>query len=247
MSTRAPLKTACGLIDRLHIINGPHADAFIAELVHGQQSKVIGFLNQHGYNLAAEDHEVLRHFSQIDYLLRDGVGIKWACRWFKQDPGLNLNGTDFIPSLIKHANGSNISIDYFVFGTSSPWLECGADKLVEGRSVHTLNGFLDESAYPDCIAEHSRPDALVIVVLGMGMPKQERLAPILRQAARGPILVICGGAIIDFQANRFDRAPLMFRRLNLEWLYRFLMEPRRLFGRYVLGIPKFFFYLLAKR
>jgi exopolysaccharide biosynthesis WecB/TagA/CpsF family protein len=241
------LKTACGLIDKLHIINDSHIDDFIAELINTQQPRIVGFLNQHGYNLAAEDKEVLTHFSQIDYLLRDGVGIKWACRWFNQDPGLNLNGTDFIPSLIKQANDSDIAVDYFVFGTRSPWLENGAQKLVEGRSVNTLNGFLEASAYTDCIHGHSQPDALSIVVLGMGMPKQERLAPFLRQAAKGPILVICGGAIIDFQANRFDRAPEFFRRFNLEWLYRFLREPRRLFGRYVLGIPKFFYYLLAKK
>lgn len=246
MYTKAPLKTACGLIDQLYIVDSD-VDDLIAELIQTRQPKIVGFLNQHGYNLAAEDREVLTHFSQIDYLLRDGVGIKWACRWFKQDPGMNLNGTDFIPSLIKHANGSDIAIDYFVFGTTSPWLENGAQKLVQGRSVHTLNGFLDETDYASYIERHARPDALVIVVLGMGMPKQERLAPILRQAAKGPLLVICGGAIIDFQAERFERAPELFRRFNLEWLYRFLKEPRRLFGRYVLGIPKFFFYLLAKR
>lgn len=247
MYTRAPLQTASGLIDRLHIINGPHADEFIAQLIQNPQSKVIGFLNQHGYNLAAESKEVLAHFSQIDYLLRDGVGIKWACRWFKQEPGINLNGTDFIPSLIKQANASDLPLDYFVFGTTSPWLEDGAQKLVQGRSVHTLNGFLDESEYLAYITEHARPDALSIVVLGMGMPKQEGLAPKLRQAAPGQTLVICGGAIIDFQANRFDRAPELFRRFNMEWLYRFIREPKRLFGRYIVGIPKFFYYLLAKR
>lgn len=246
MYTKAPLKTACGLIEQLHIVDS-HVEDFIAELIQTRQPKIVGFLNQHGYNLAAEDREVLTHFSQIDYLLRDGVGIKWACRWFKQEPGMNLNGTDFIPSLIKHANGTDIAIDYFVFGTTSPWLENGAEKLVQGRSVHTLNGFLDEHEYATYIERHARPDALVIVVLGMGMPKQERLAPILRHAAKGPLLVICGGAIIDFQANRFERAPEVFRRFNLEWLYRFLKEPKRLFGRYVLGIPKFFYYLIAKR
>jgi UDP-N-acetyl-D-mannosaminuronic acid transferase (WecB/TagA/CpsF family) len=51
--------------------------------------------------------------------------------------------------------------------------------------------------------------------------------------------LICGGAILDFKARRFTRAPRFLRLIRAEWLYRLLLEPRRLFNRYVIGIPAF--------
>jgi exopolysaccharide biosynthesis WecB/TagA/CpsF family protein len=247
MYTKAPLRTASALIDRLHIIEDDNLDTFIDELLGTKEQKVLGFLNQYGYNLAAEEQSVLSSFGNIDYLLRDGVGIKLACRWNKLEPGANLNGTDFIPELIKKAHDCPIEIDYFVFGTQSPWLEAGTQKLMEGQACHTLHGFHSEEKYLKYLKRWSRKNVLVIVVLAMGMPKQEHLAGRLREAVNGPILVVCGGAIIDFQAERFDRAPQFMRRLNLEWLFRLIREPQRLFRRYLLGIPKFFYYLVANK
>lgn len=247
MYTKLPLRTASELIDRLHIVEDEKLDVFIDELLETKEQKILGFLNQYGFNLAAEKESVLSSFGNIDYLLRDGVGIKLACRWNKLEPGANLNGTDFIPELIKKAQDSPIEIDYFVFGTQSPWLEAGTRKLMEGQACHTLHGFYSEEKYLNCLKKRARKGVLTIVVLAMGMPKQEHLANMLRKSVSGPILVVCGGAIIDFQAERFDRAPALMRRLNLEWLFRLISEPQRLFRRYMLGIPKFLYYMVANK
>lgn len=66
----------------------------------------------------------------------------------------------------------------------------------------------------------------------------------LQSAMETQALLICGGAILDFTAARFPRAPLFFRRFGLEWAFRMLIEPKRLFKRYAVGIPMFFYYLL---
>jgi exopolysaccharide biosynthesis WecB/TagA/CpsF family protein len=241
------LRRASALIDKLHILEQEQLDVFINQLLQSKSQHVLGFLNQHGYNLAVENPSVLESFANIDYLLRDGAGIKFACKWNKLAPGANLNGTDFIPALIKKAHTSDIDVDYFVFGTESPWLEQGASKLMGGRECHTLHGFHQPDEYLSFVQNTARPEALTIVVLAMGMPKQEHLAWRLRENAAGSILVVCGGAIIDFQAERFERAPSIMRRFNLEWLFRLVREPQRLFARYVLGIPKFFYYLVANK
>ena len=81
----------------------------------------------------------------------------------------------------------------------------------------------------------------------MGMPKQERVNQRLMEVLTTPAIIICGGAIVDFYAQRFSRAPSIFRRLGVEWLYRLCIEPRRLFRRYVLGIPKFIFYMIKNK
>jgi beta-1,4-glucosyltransferase len=247
MSTKVPLTSASALIDKLHIVEDHRFDDFINSLLDTRSQKIVGFLNQHGFNLAAEDASVLGDFAQMDYLLRDGVGIKFACQWNKVSPGANLNGTDFIPALILKAQESDIEVDYFVFGTRSPWLEVGTGRLMNGQQCHTLHGFHDDQRYIDFLLKRVRKDALTVVVVAMGMPRQERLARTLRESLEGPALFICGGAIIDFQAGRFKRAPALVRRFNLEWMFRLVSEPRRLFRRYILGIPKFIYYLVVNR
>ena len=67
------------------------------------------------------------------------------------------------------------------------------------------------------------------------MPKQKLLAEMLAKRLEGPILIVNGGAILDFMAGRFQRAPTLLRRLGLEWSYRLWLEPRRLWRRYVIG------------
>jgi len=57
----------------------------------------------------------------------------------------------------------------------------------------------------------------------------------IREHLDGPMLVVNGGAILDFLAGRFPRAPKWMRTLGLEWLFRLVREPGRLFQRYVIG------------
>jgi len=76
-------------------------------------------------------------------------------------------------------------------------------------------------------------------VLGMGMPKQERVARLLRAHLGSPTLIVCGGATLDFLGGRVRRAPVWVRRADLEWLYRLALEPRRLWGRYGPGGIRF--------
>jgi exopolysaccharide biosynthesis WecB/TagA/CpsF family protein len=78
-----------------------------------------------------------------------------------------------------------------------------------------------------------------LIILGMGMPRQEIVALALRAALHRPCLIVCGGAILDFLGGRVPRAPRLLQGLGLEWAWRLAREPRRLFRRYVLGNPVF--------
>jgi exopolysaccharide biosynthesis WecB/TagA/CpsF family protein len=108
-------------------------------------------------------------------------------------------------------------------------------KLAPGSRVETTHGFLDVTDYVKLAAAH-RPE---LIVLGMGMPKQEEVACMLRAAVGYPCLIVCGGAIIDFMGGKTSRAPAWMRSTGLEWAYRLMLEPKRLFHRYVVGNPVF--------
>ena len=123
------------------------------------------------------------------------------------------------------------------WGTQQPYLNqavqrCEALFGVVPVSVH--DGFASVDTYLE-LASARQPQ---LIVLGMGMPKQEAVAARLAASA-GPCLIVCGGAILDFLGGKVSRAPLWLRRLRGEWVYRLLREPKRLFIRYVVGNPLF--------
>lgn len=207
----------------------------------------IGFINQHAYNLTKKNKVVNDVFHLLTYRFRDGAGLKLACKFNGCDPGYNLNGTDFIPELISHYQFINPDADIFVFGTQEPWLTLGSENLFKSVNNIKLDGFRCEEEYLSLFTANSSSKRKTLVLLAMGMPKQELIAQEIVKVSCGPVLVICGGAIVDFSSNRFNRAPKLFRQFGLEWFYRLLVEPKRLFSRYVIGIPMFFFYILKNR
>lgn len=232
-------------LDWLSLVNLDDYGSMLEQITQTDKAVVVGFLNQHAYNLIEQRPQTKEHFSKIDYLLRDGIGIKLACKANGLVPGLNLNGTDFIPRIIARLRqGGDRPLQFFAFGTQEPWLTRGAEKLTGTAEVLVLDGFQKPSSYVDLFKSNYKPGSLVVVILAMGMPKQEEVAQMLKAVITGPAIIICGGAILDFASGRVERAPDIMRRTGTEWLYRLCKEPKRLFQRYVIGIPLFFMYVL---
>jgi len=236
------------IVRSLTLLDEDDKVVFLQQLANSNHPVSVGFVNQHAYNLICQDTDIAADFGFLSYRLRDGSGLKIACSYNRCDHGANLNGTDFIPELVRYLKQSHHSVLPIVFGTQEPWLSKGAEMLLGDTTEYAvLNGFEDEQRYIDKAMEYNTFTGIKLIILAMGMPKQERVARLLQQQMRGPVLIVCGGAIIDFCAGRFSRAPLLFRRWGVEWLYRLMVEPARLFKRYVIGIPQFFYYMLKNR
>jgi N-acetylglucosaminyldiphosphoundecaprenol N-acetyl-beta-D-mannosaminyltransferase len=197
--------------------------------------RMVAFVNAHAMNSLAASAAFYDAIRSADVILRDGSGMAALFKLLAQSPGLNLNGTDLIPAIIARFNGRKIAL----LGTRDPYLRRARAKisllLAPQSQLIAANGFLTAESYV-AVASENRPD---LIVLGMGMPKQEAVAVALRSALSFPCLIVCGGAILDFLGARTPRAPLLMRKVGLEWLYRLALEPRRLFARYVLGNPLF--------
>lgn len=81
-----------------------------------------------------------------------------------------------------------------------------------------------------------------VLVVGVGAPKQEKWIMKYRNSMPNIELFMALGATIDFEAGNIKRAPKIFQKLALEWLYRFIKEPKRLFKRYFIDDMQFFYY-----
>lgn len=207
------------------------AGAWVESLPNEHGVSVISFVNAHGFNISAHDAEFAEALTGSDILLRDGSGMKILMKMMDMDPGANLNGTDLIPQIVARFAREKAPIAFM--GTTEPWLSIAAQtSRNEGADIHLVeDGFQPEQHYVDRLA--AKPCRLV--VLGMGMPKQERVSMMIRNKLDGPMVVVNGGAVLDFLAGRVTRAPKWMRSIGIEWLYRLFKEPKRLFRRYVIG------------
>lgn len=205
----------------------------------------VAFINKNSFNILWNDVGFRAALLNTQCLLRDGVGLEVFFRAVGKHPGLNTNGTDLIPELLECLKPSRVVL----LGTRPPWLQGAADHIrsIGHEVIEIEDGFQSYSRYLE-ICRTGRPD---LVILGMGSPKQEIIADKLSKDVVHPCVIVSGGAILDFFAGRFSRAPAWVRACRLEWLYRFFREPKRLFKRYMLGgflfIVRFISFVVVSR
>jgi exopolysaccharide biosynthesis WecB/TagA/CpsF family protein len=229
------------VLNKVHSVDEPQH--LITTVLGSEGTTTLGFVNQHGFNLCSKQ-QIHDNFMALDILLRDGIGMKMAMSLFGLKPGYNMNGTDLIPELVRHAKEQSVNV--MAFGTEEPWLRKGIANLgVAEQCSAKHHGFDEMDRYISLFEQHHQEGQINLVILAMGMPKQEALASALKTLNKSRTVVVCGGAILDFQANKVKRAPALFRRTGLEWVYRLISEPQRMFKRYVIGIPVFFSHLLS--
>lgn len=208
-------------------------DRLLDSFASGSGVRTLGFVNAHAMNRAVDDPAFAADLLGLDHLVRDGIGVHALYKMIGNASGLNLNGTDLLPELIKRFAGRRVAL----FGTRLHLVDRVADMLRQhhGCEVITADGFQPDGFYLQRVAE-TRPD---LVVLGMGMPKQERIACQMKRGLSDEVAIVCGGAILDFLSGDKPRAPVLLRRAGLEWAFRLSLEPRRLFRRYIVGNPLF--------
>lgn len=198
----------------------------------------LAFLNAHTSNLVAADEEFGRVLAGFT-VLNDGVGVDLASRHLHGKPFPdNLNGTDFVPRLLGRLA---VPRRIYLLGGQAGVAEAAADTLAVIAPQHTVvgvqHGYFDPAHAPTVTARVAQARADIVLV-AMGNPTQEFFVAEHFDEMGAP-LVIGVGALLDFLAGRVPRAPAWLRRLRLEWLYRLMWEPGRLWRRYLVGNLRF--------
>lgn len=214
------------------------AIALLARLVAERRFTKISFLNAHNANIAYTDPVFAEALDDF-LILPDGVGVDVAAKLLYGAPFPdNLNGTDFVPAFLQ-ASARPLTVG--LLGATRLNAEAASVKLAALAVQHTFvvihDGYFSaalEQGIVDRIAK-LRPDVLLVA---MGVPRQELwIARHIDQ--RHCTLPIAVGALLDFLSGTVPRAPLWMRQLRLEWLFRLVVEPGRLWRRYVVGNPLF--------
>ncbi len=187
--------------------------------------------------------ETLRRF----LVLNDGIGID-ICSSLFMGHGFedNLNGTDLVPDILTAASKP---VSIYLLGARQHVVEETARQIAERfprhRVVGAHHGYLKPEDEAGVVAAINASGADLLLV-AMGNPRQEMF--IERHAADlAPRVLIGVGALFDFISGTVPRAPMWMRRLRLEWLFRLLIEPRRLGWRYTGGLAIFLVQVMRLR
>ena len=193
--------------------------------------------------------EMLKNKESRDILLRslnlnDGIGMEIAARLRGRRFPENLNGTDFLPRLLREAwiRGWRI----FVYGSRQHALDAmlrHASEEYPGIQIAGANGF--DPIASEVLLGKIRAMKADIVLVALGVPTQD--AWLSRNLDKTGCAVGIGvGAFVDFYSGMVARAPRLVRRMRLEWLWRLAKEPLRLWRRYLVGGPIFLWWAMHK-
>lgn len=218
-----------------------------------QGKKLINTINAHSFNTAQNDTLFAAALQNGDYLIPDGASIVKACRWLKtkSQPQERVAGWDLFEFEMGRLNEKG---GRCMFMGSSP--KVLALIVERAKTVYpNIEVVTYSPPYKPVFTEEDNraiiqaindadPDLLWI---GMTAPKQEKWT----YSHWGELNIHCHvgtiGAVFDFFAGTYQRAPRWWQEHSLEWLYRLIKEPRRMWRRYVIGNPLFLWNICKER
>jgi N-acetylglucosaminyldiphosphoundecaprenol N-acetyl-beta-D-mannosaminyltransferase len=195
-----------------------------------------------GTLLECHDHPGLAEIvNRAGMATPDGMPLVWLGRW----RGFNVSRV-YGPDLMLKVSERGLPrrLRHFYYGSTARVLDRLRDRLqqrfpgleVVGMQAPPFRALTaDEIQTTAALINAARPD---IVWVGLGTPKQDEWVGRFRSLLEAPVLVAVGAAF-DFHAGTVRQAPRWMMHCGLEWFFRLLMEPRRLWRRYLIGNPRF--------
>ena len=200
------------------------------------------FVNAHCYNIAQSDASYRQCVNEAELAVNDGIGLQLGGKVHGISFTENLNGTDLTPHILTLAAERGWRV--FFFGGRPGVAEAAARRLAAQLPGLIVAGATDgyASLADDTLCERINAVQPDIVIVALGVPLQEKWidANLDRLCVR---LAIGVGAYLDFASGSIRRAPVIVRRLRMEWAYRLLLEPKRLWRRYLIGNLLFLYYI----
>lgn len=225
----------------------PETAAMLVTDAQAGTRRQVNFVNAHCVNVAARDKNYLAALTGSDLLFADGSGMRLAARLAGLDLRDNVNGTDLFPLLCQAAAAAGVGVA--LLGARPGVAQRCGDNMMQRypglKVVWSHHGYLkdmDQSA----LLESVNASGAGLLFVAMGVPMQELWIARHANGLRVPVLLGVG-ALFDFYSGEVSRAPALVRKLGMEWVYRFLLEPRRMFSRYILGNPLFIGRALIRR
>ncbi|MCU0536639.1 MAG: WecB/TagA/CpsF family glycosyltransferase [Hydrococcus sp. Prado102] len=213
-----------------------------AELLEKLNDKggVVVTPNVHHLVMLRNDPELREAYQKADYRICDSKIVQYASIFLGHPIQEKISGSDLFPAFYEY-NKNNQKIKIFLLGAQPGIAKQAQEKINQkvGREivVETYSpplGFEQDERECQKIIELIRSSGANVLALGLGTPKQEKWIVKYKKCLKTIDIVLAIGATIDFEAGHKPRSPKWMSDVGLEWFYRLICEPKRLWRRYLI-------------
>lgn len=237
----APVETRRIVGQRVHATSYSDATQRVIHWAKAAESRYVCVANVHVLMEGHDNEPFHRILDEADLVTPDGVPLVWALRALGVSDATRVYGPDLTLHICKKAAEEGVKVG--LYG--------GTDESLRDF-VRILKERFPQIEVPCAISPPFRPltdeedgaytrqiteSGAQVLFVGIGCPKQERWMAAHRGRLPMPMLGV--GAAFDFHSGRVKQSPAWMQRLGLEWFFRFLMEPKRLWRRYAWHNPRF--------
>ena len=215
-----------------------------------QSKQLISTINAHSFNTVRKDSEFQSALKGSNVLLPDGIGVVWATKMLTGQKVKKIAGDDLFHYQMNRLNSSSGKC-FFLGSTDETLQKISKRAAIDYPNVSVFNY---SPPYRTVFSEEENrkmveqvndklPDVLFV---GMTAPKQEKWAyQNFDKLNVGH--VCCIGAVFDFYAGTSKRAPNWMIKIGLEWFYRLISNPKRMWRRYLVGNVKFIMTIIREK
>jgi len=218
----------------------------VLQFLQGERPHSIFASNPEKNFSVLKDPELYQVFKVADLLLPDGIGIVLAAKLLHGAKLSRVPGVEFMHAICKMAADEGVTV--FIYGAKEAVNKAAADALVDlypgFRLAGRANGYLKEEEMDGLVDTINRSKAQILF-LALGSPRQEKWFATYKDRLTHVRVCQGIGGTLDTIAGTVKRAPEIWCRLNVEWLYRLLAEPKRIGRQKVL--PIFAFQVVMKK
>jgi N-acetylglucosaminyldiphosphoundecaprenol N-acetyl-beta-D-mannosaminyltransferase len=213
--------------------------------VQTQQKGYICVAATHTVVACQDDPELAAAVHGASLVVPDGQPVVWAMNALGHDLSSRVYGPDLMARYCERSALTGARMFLYGGRNQGALVQLALNLRRRYPGVQIVGGYsppfrpLSDEEREAVVAEinHARPD---VVWVGIGVPKQEKWMAEMQERLDAPVLVGVGAAF-DFHAGLVPQAPSWMQSAGLEWLYRLLQEPRRLWKRYLTYNPRFVF------
>ncbi|MBU1667545.1 WecB/TagA/CpsF family glycosyltransferase [bacterium] len=240
--------------NRINILNCPIDKVTMEETLNTIDKSIQNRTNLHHVVVNAakmvhmqKDKELYDSVVSSDIINADGQAVVWASKFLGQPLPQRVSGIDLMQNLVKLAYEKQYKV--FFFGAKEEVVKGVVDKYTDMYNSNIIagyrNGYFDKND-EQVIAKQISESKADILFVAISSPTKEIFLNSYKDIIDTPFIMGVGGSF-DVVAGKVKRAPLWMQKYGLEWFYRFLQEPRRMWKRYLVTNSLFIWYVMREK
>jgi N-acetylglucosaminyldiphosphoundecaprenol N-acetyl-beta-D-mannosaminyltransferase len=240
-------------MNKIKILNLEIDNLSKAEFLDSLQSGIVFTPNVDHLIKLQKDPEFVEAYSISNYKICDSQILLLAARFLGTPIREKISGSDLLPAFYNH-HKQNENIRIFLLGAkqgiatqAEQRINCKIGRNIIVGSYSPSFGFENNALECQEIVKMINNSGATVLVIGVGAPKQEKWIYKYKEQLQNVKIFMALGATIDFEAGNMKRAPKWISQVGLEWLFRLLCEPKRLWKRYLIEDIPFLFLILQQK